>query len=66
LGFNGRIREERETLRQIADQRKQQKVDEKLLAKEKKKEEKRVMAEYVKVCLNFLIHYVWHQFIFYI
>ncbi|XP_046463980.1 bromodomain adjacent to zinc finger domain protein 1A-like isoform X2 [Daphnia pulex] len=43
-----KIREERETLRQMADQRKQQKVDEKLLAKEKKKEEKRVMAEYVK------------------
>jgi hypothetical protein len=36
----------------MADQRKQQKVDEKLLAKEKKKEEKRVMAEYVKVWLK--------------
>lgn len=44
-----RIREERENLRLIADQRKQQKVDEKQLAKERKKEEKRVMAEYVKV-----------------
>ena len=49
-----RIREERETLRQIADQRKQQKVDEKQLAKEKKKEEKRVMAEYVKVMSLFI------------
>lgn len=33
----------------MADSRKQQKVDEKLLAKEKKKEEKRAMAEYFKV-----------------
>lgn len=49
--MNLRIREERETLRQIADRRKQQKVDEKQLAKEKKKEEKRVLAETLKVCV---------------
>lgn len=47
--FYSRIREERESLRQIADKRKQQKVDEKQLAKEKKKEEKRVLAETLKV-----------------
>lgn len=47
--FCTRIREERENLRQLADQKKQQKVDEKLLAKEKKKEEKRVLAETLKV-----------------
>ena len=44
-----RIREERENLRQIADRRKQLKNDEKLVAKEKKKEEKRALAEYAKV-----------------
>lgn len=44
-----RIREERESLRQIADRRKQLKNDEKLIAKEKKKEEKRQLAEYAKV-----------------
>jgi len=43
-----KIREERESLRQFADRRKQQKIEEKQLAKEKKKEEKRAMAEYVK------------------
>jgi len=47
-----RIREERESLRQIADRRKQLKNDEKLIAKEKKKEEKRQMAEYAKVRLK--------------
>ena len=47
--FTSRIREERESLRQFADRRKQQKIEEKQLAKEKKKEEKRAMAEYVKV-----------------
>jgi len=36
-------------LRQFADRRKQQKIEEKQMAKEKKKEEKRAIAEYVKV-----------------
>lgn len=48
-----RIREERESLRHLADRRKQQKLDEKKLANEKKKEEKRAMAEYVKVLHKF-------------
>ena len=36
-------------MRQFADRRKQQKMDEKQVAKEKKKEEKRAMTEYLKV-----------------
>lgn len=57
MTLNYRIREERETLKQIAERRKQQKIDEKLQAKEKKKEEKRVMAEYAKVELKYLFSF---------